>query len=242
MGDDDGDPGIPICSVAGVLMHIRQMRGWFVRLFGMFNHARHEREFAEELESHLAMHIEDNLHAGMSPEEARRVALLKLGGVTLMKERFREKRGILMLETLLQDLRFGLQMLRKNPGFTLIAVLTLALGIGANTAIFSVVNAVLIRAFPYTDAERLVIVWERLGQDEQNPISPANFIDWQEQQNVVAGMAAFNDTRNSLGGDSEPEEVMGQFATDNLFSVLGVNALLGRTFAPEDSQPGRHTV
>src|SRR5262245_24539455 len=223
-------------------MRLRQIRAFLVRLFGLFQRARREREFTEELESQLALHIEDNIRVGMSPEEAQRVALIKLGGMTLTKELRREQGGILMLETLLQDLRFGLQMLRKNPGFTLIAVLTLALGIGANTAIFSVVNAVLIRAFPYTDAERLVIVWERLGQDEQNPISPANFFDWQEQQNVVAGMAAFNDTRNSLGGDSEPEEVMGQFATDNLFSVLGVNALLGRTFAPEDSQPGRHTV
>jgi len=224
------------------MMNIRQIRSWLARLFGLLNRARREREFAEELESQLALHIEDNIRVGMSPEEAQRVALIKLGGMTLTKELRREQGGILMLETLLQDLRFGLQMLRKNPGFTLIAVLTLALGIGANTAIFSVVNAVLLRAFPYTDAERLVIVWERLGQDEQNPISPANFFDWQEQQNVVAGMAAFNDTRNSLGGDSAPEEVMGQFATDNLFSVLGVNALVGRTFAPEDSQPGRHTV
>jgi len=223
-------------------MRLRQIRAFLVRLFGLFQRARREREFTEELESQLALHIEDNIRVGMSPEEAQRVALIKLGGVTLTKELRREQGGILMLETLLQDLRFGLRMLRKNPGFTLIAVLTLALGIGANTAIFSVVNAVLIRAFPYTDAERLVIVWERLGQDEQNPISPANFIDWQEQQNVVAGMAAFNDTRNSLGGDSAPEEVMGQFATDNLFSVLGVNALVGRAFAPEDSQPGRHTV
>jgi len=147
------------------------------------------------------------------------------------------------MRTFLQDLRYGARMLLKQPGFTLIAVITLALGIGANTAIFSVVNAALLRAFPYADAERLVIVWEKMQQNEQNLISLANFFEWQEQQNVFTGLAAFNDTRNSLSsGDGAPEEITGQNATDNLFSVLGVNALVGRTFASEDSKPGQNTV
>src|SRR6266498_2028586 len=144
--------------------------------------------------------------------------------------------------TLWQDLRYGARMLLKQPGFTLIAVLTLALGIGANTAIFSVVNAVLIRAFPYEDADRLVILWEKSQWTQQNTISPANFFAWQEQQSVFADLAAFNDTRNSLSSDGAPEEIHGQITTDNLFSVLGVRALLGRTFTPEDSKPGQPTV
>src|SRR5262249_1098094 len=102
---------------------LRQLRSWVVRLCGLVQRARREREFAEELESHLAMHIEDNLRAGMSPEEARRVALVKLGGVTQVQELHREQRKLPMLETLFHDLRYGARMLRKNPGFSLIAIL-----------------------------------------------------------------------------------------------------------------------
>src|SRR5262250_2889446 len=104
------------------LINYRQLRGWLMRIFGLFNRKRRERDFAEELESHLAMHIEDNLRARMSPEEARRRALIKLGGVALTQELHREQREAPMLETLLQDVRFGMRMLRKNPGFSLIAI------------------------------------------------------------------------------------------------------------------------
>jgi hypothetical protein len=157
-----------------MMKHLRQLRGWLMRLFGLFNRQRREREFAEELESHLALHIAENIRAGMSPEEARRRALIKLGGVTLTKELHREQRGLPMLETLGQDLRFGLRMLRKNPGFSLVAILTLALGIGANTLIFSVVNALLWRPLPYRNAERIVAVSELVNDGSLTPVSPAN--------------------------------------------------------------------
>ncbi|MBO0863426.1 MAG: hypothetical protein J2P21_34010 [Chloracidobacterium sp.] len=112
------------------------------------------------MESHLAMRIEDNLRAWMSPEEARRQALIKLGGVSLTQELHREQRGAPMIETLLQDVRFGLRALRKSPEFTVIALLTLTFAIGANTAIFSVLSGVLLRPLPYKDAARLIVARE----------------------------------------------------------------------------------
>ncbi|HEX8119431.1 MAG TPA: ABC transporter permease, partial [Pyrinomonadaceae bacterium] len=140
--------------------------------------------------------------------------------------------------TLLQDVRFGARTLGRNPGFTLAAVLTLALGVGANTAIFSVVNELLLQPLPYRDAERLVLLWERSpGGMSQNPTSRANFRGWREQGTVFEGMAAFSDRSFALTGDGEPEEVSVQLATPELFRVLGVEPILGRTLSEEDARP-----
>ena len=146
------------------------------------------------------------------------------------------------MNTFWQDLRYGLRMLAKNPGFTVVGVLTLALGIGANTAIFSVVNSVLLGPLPYRDADRLAIVWESRVDEHQNTINPANFMDWKEQNNVFEDMAAFADFRGVVIGDGEPEEIPLQLATPNLFSVLGVEALRGRTLLPGDGQPDQPLV
>src|ERR1700730_9857287 len=146
------------------------------------------------------------------------------------------------MEAVWRDLRYGARMLARGPGFTAVAVIALALGIGANTAIFSVVNAVLIRSLPYRDADKLVVVWEKSRKNDQNVVNPANFMDWSEQNNVFTEMAATFDRNAVMVGDGEPEEVASQFATTNLFSMLGVYPILGRTFRPEYSKPDQPRV
>jgi predicted permease len=226
------------------MMRIQQLRGWLVRLFGLFHRKRREREFAEELESHLAFHMEDNLRAGMSPEEARRQAQIKLGGVTQAQELHREQVGLPMLETLLQDLRFGLRMLRKNPGFSLIAVLTLALGIGANTAIFSVVNAVLLRPLPYAAPERLVFIYnsapgwgiQKLGLFE------AEFLRLRDQARALEQVSLYTSTTLTLTGAGEPERVSSGTASGELFAALGAPPALGRSFKLAEEPRGQGNV
>ena len=149
------------------------------------------------------------------------------------------------METLIKDVHYALRSLLKRPAFTLISVITLALGIGAGTAIFSVVHAVLLRSLPYGSADRLVMVWEdihRTGGKAENVINLGNFFDWKEQNHVFEDMAAFFDLSAKLTGDGEPAEVPSQIATPNLFSVLGVNAIMGRTFSPDDGKPNQPDV
>ena len=148
------------------------------------------------------------------------------------------------METLWQDLRQGARSLIKQPTFTIVAVITLALGVGANTAIFSVVHAVLLQSLPYPDADRLVMVWEtrRSNPSGQNVINMGNFFDWKEQNRVFEDMAAFGDTSVNLTGGGEPEEIPMQVATTGLFNILGVKPILGRSFAPDEGKPGQPGV
>jgi putative ABC transport system permease protein len=192
----------------------------------------------EELRCHLEMEMAANVGKGMSPMEARRAALRTFGNFDSIRERAYEVRGGGLLETIVQDVRFTGRTLAKRAGFTTIAALTLALGVGANSAIFSVVEAVLLRPLPYRHADRVVEIWERSPMSGQhNVVSPANFLDWRDQAKSFDQMAAFYDARANLTGTGEPEEVPLQLTTPNLFALLGAEPLLGRTFTQDDAQP-----
>jgi macrolide transport system ATP-binding/permease protein len=144
---------------------MRRLRALRWRLAGLFQNERRERDLAEEIESHLAMHGEDNLRSGLSPEAARRDALVKLGGIEAVKESHRDRRGVPALENLARDIRYGLRALRRSPGFTMVAVLALALGIGVNTAVFMAFDAVALRPLPVEDPDRLARVFRTIPQD-----------------------------------------------------------------------------
>jgi putative ABC transport system permease protein len=200
------------------------------RLRSLFLKSQVEQELDDELQYHIERQTEQNVRLGMSPEKARDAARKAFGGVDQAKERSRDASGVSWIEEVGQDLRYGARMLLKNPGFTLIAVITLSLGIGANTAIFSVVYAVSLRPLPYKDADRLVVVWESSPARNfpQVQVNPDNFADWRDQNHVFTDMAAFSDDQISvLTGDGEPEEVASHIATPNLFPLLGVEAALG---------------
>src|SRR5271156_6365906 len=174
---------------------MRTLRAFGLRLLGLLHTRRREDDFAAELESHVALHTDDGIRAGLSPEEARRQALVRLGGAEQTSQAHRERRTLPWLDSLLQDTRYGLRTLRRSPGFTITAVLTLALGIGACTAIFSLVNAVLIRSLSYGDPNRLVYLFT---PNPHIPVPPevmtpsyADFYDLKQQSQSYTDMAVF---------------------------------------------------
>src|SRR5262249_13594885 len=206
------------------------------RPLSLLRRGRYEREMEEEMHFHFEMQIEQNLDAGMAAEEAHYAARRQFGNQTWLKEVSREMWSLNSIETLIQDLRFGARMLAKNLGFTLIAVMTLALGIGANTAIFSVVNAVLLRPLPFQDAERLMMlgtVDTRKG-DGLGSVSYPNFADWRAQSGSFERLAAFRDRNFTLTGSGEPVRLNGAVVSAGVFTVLRVLPNLGRSFRTEE--------
>jgi putative ABC transport system permease protein len=224
---------------------MRGLRAWFWRFAGLFRKERQDREFDAEMESHLQMHIEDNLRRGMSADEARRQALIRLGGVEPTKEIYRERQGLPVLETGLQDLRYAARALRKNPGFTIIAVLTLALGIGANTAIFSMVNALLLHPYSFPDLDRLVLVWENRGIDEgvdARSIAPQDAADLFNEAPVFDALTTYRCGNFNLNAEGNVQPLLGCRVSANFFAVLGVNPAVGRVFNSAEEQPGTDQV
>ncbi len=221
---------------------MKWLRRWLLRLGELFQKDRRERELAAEMESHLQMHIEDNLRAGMTAAEARREALMKLGGVEQTKENYRERRGLPLLETLFQDARFAARMLLKNPGFTAIAVLTLVLGIGATTAIFSVVYGVLLRPLPYPEPDQIVQLWEVSAKGGRMNFPEPNFTDIRSASQTLEALAECNAGPFTITGGAEPTRTVAALVSRDFFKVMRVSPLLGRSFSPEDQREGAAPV
>jgi putative ABC transport system permease protein len=229
------------------------------QLVGLHLSPTRESEIVEELSQHLEDQYEQALRSAATDDEAYKAVLRELNENDFLAPALKRierrvpqnpvvvmgtERKTNMLGDLWQDLRYGLRMLARNPAFTIVVVIALALGIGANSAIFSVVNTVLLRPLPYKNPDALVIVWDEqthLGFPKDTP-SPANFLDWREQNTVFEGMAAMNERSFNLTGAGEPERLDGQRVSANLFSLLGVEPQLGRGFTAEEDKPGSRVV
>ena len=205
---------------------------------------RVEHELNEEIESYLQMLVEQRINAGLNPADARRAAMIELGGREQVKENVRDARTGHQVETLLQDLRFGLRMLRRNPGFTAVSVLTLALGIGANAAIFSVVYGVLLQPLPYPEDDRLIILTQAYPQKDLHSwgLSQANIALYRDHNRVFESIAGYTSIGFNLTGSDNPERLQGAAVTADFFDVMGVQPFLGRAFRADEDAPGKNVV
>jgi predicted permease len=213
-----------------------------IRLRAVFRPKSAEEDLDEELQFHYEQQAEKLAKSGVPRDEARRQARLAIGGMEQIKEECRDARGVQFLEHVMQDVRFGLRSLRKSPGFTVVAILTLTLGIGVNTALFTIVHGVLLNPLPFPQPDRLVNLWERdvLQIGSFNVVSGGVFADWQKQATSFKQMALVGEDSTNLSGDggSLPESVSIRQCSYNLFSILGVQPALGRSFAQEDDRKG----
>ena len=217
------------------------LRAFWARLSATLRPHAGDRDLDDELQSHLQLDIDERIRRGASPDEARREALIALGGLEATKERVRDRRRFRPLEDLAHDVRYALRTLKKDRLFTAVVVLTFAIGIGANTAIFGAVNAVLLQPLPYPDGDRLVSVWavDQKRADGIMPVTPADFADWRAATRSFASIASSSDAIFTLTGEGEPESLIGYRFSPEMFGVLGVPAALGRTFSAAD---GAHVV
>ena len=219
--------------------------GW-IRVLALFRRGSVEAELDEELRFHLERQIEKYVQSGLSREEAQRRTRAEFGGVELAKEECRDARGVNFIESLLQDFRYGARTLGKNPGFTAVAVLTLALGIGANTAVFTVVNGVLLRPMPFPKPERLVLVslTPRGGPFEWQPgVSDRDYLAFREQDQAFERVASFTSRATAnLTGAGDPVQIPVAFVTTDFFATLRTNPAIGRGFLAEEDEPGRDNV
>jgi putative ABC transport system permease protein len=224
---------------------VRRLSAALTRLRGTLTRADHETDLSAELDANFQAHVDDNIRGGMSEADARRHALVALGGVAQIQEAVRDRRSLPFVEKTMQDIRYALRSLKKTPGFSIAAIATLALGIGANTAIFSLVSAVLLRPLPFPEADRLMLVWDDMrarGGPPNSEASPADYAAWKQRSHSFTGMAAIAVTTYNLTGSGEPQKLSGIRTTANLFSVLGMQAVLGRTLLDADDLPASNAA
>ena len=222
---------------------MKMLRAWLKRLTGLFSNDRREQEFDLELQTNLQLHIDDNLSAGMSPEEARREAILKLGGLEPTRQAYRERGTLPSLETVLQDLRFAIRQLFKNPGFAFTAILVLAIGIAASTAIFGFVNAAFIKPLPYKDPNRLLAVTEKVELLGPANLSYLDYVDWKRLNNSFSSFDVYTGGGFLVNTSGVTEPVDSGRVSAGFFHTLGIAPILGRDFyVGEDVPHGPKTV
>jgi len=226
---------------------MRHVWAWLLRMAALIRPGRSDEDIQAELESHLELHVADNIRSGMNPEAARRQAWIALGGLERTKDEYRDQRGIPIVESVLRDVRHGVRVLLDSPGFSVSAVAILGLGIGANAAIFSIVNGVVLRPLGYPDSSRIVRVWhtpprEQFAGTATFWVSPANYIDWRADSTAFEHMAAYEVRRANLTGGGEPDALAAAIVSGDFFPALRAPAKLGRLLDIGDEDPGRSHV
>jgi putative ABC transport system permease protein len=226
-----------------------RIKHWFysipLRLRSLLRRSQVERELDEEFQYHLERQTQEYIAKGMTAEEARYAALRAMGGIEQRKEECRDMRRVSFIDDLLRDLRYGLRALRKNPGFAIGAILTLALGIGANTAIFSVINAVLLRPLPFREPDRLVHIWQTHPALGPTQTTYLDYVDWRKAAKSFQGMSAYTFQATNqvpLLGEGEPEQIQATMVAHDLLSIVGVKMLQGRSFAADDEERAQRVV
>ena len=214
------------------------LRAWMMRLCGLFGGARRERELADEIDSHLQMHIEDNLRSGMTPAQARHEAALRLGGVEHAKQAYRERSTLPVVENLVGDLRFALRQLVKRPGFAATAIVVLALGIGVSVAIFGFVDAALLEPLPYANPGRLMSVNESSVESPRWPFSYPDYVDMQRLNKSFSSLDVYSGSGYLLRTSKGAEQVRVERVSGGFFQTLGVHPMLGRDFYAGENRPG----
>jgi len=208
------------------------------RLLALFRKRRLDRDLEAEIAAHLELAEQEAIEEGLSPAQARRTARLKFGGIENVKEQHRDRRSIRWVETFWRDLRHGFAAAVQDPGFSLVAIGVLALGIGANTAMFSLVDATLLRPLPFPNPEQLVRVWETPEPDRFNTINTLDFLDWNRLNTVFEGLSVEQELGMAMTGEGEPTRLLGRLVSPDYFDVFGVQPAMGRAFLPGEDQPG----